>query len=235
MSWYSRCLWCGGPFNGGNCRRCTNVSFRDELVRNPDPISNDETPDFSYPPSQPQTPSLEQLHCFECKDPLEEGERCQRYTCKWCGNGLSKGFCFFCASIDEKSSINVPNPNSFNDTPNIFTHPPQPQNRATIKTLCQPMNQNYFEPNPNYNSNYSGFDQPPQYSINHQPQIIHEDQEWINDDDYKESTIPLNEIVSQIPSSIVINTSPPVLPIEDPKDSLIMGDEDLSTIPMEIE
>ncbi|GJW88016.1 hypothetical protein Tco_0163356 [Tanacetum coccineum] len=29
---------------------------------------------------------------------------------------------------------------------------------------CQPMNQNHFE----HNSNYSGFDQPPQYSINHQ-------------------------------------------------------------------
>nr|GEV59169.1 hypothetical protein [Tanacetum cinerariifolium] len=24
MSWYLRCSWCGGPFNGGNCRRCTN-------------------------------------------------------------------------------------------------------------------------------------------------------------------------------------------------------------------
>ncbi|GJY58260.1 MAK10-like protein, partial [Tanacetum coccineum] len=43
-----------------------------------------------------------------------------------------------------------------------------------------------------------------------------------------ESTIPLNEIISQIPPSIAIT---PVLPIEDPKDSLIMGDENLSTIP----
>ncbi|GJX05443.1 hypothetical protein Tco_0191359, partial [Tanacetum coccineum] len=95
------------------------------------------------------------------------------------------------------------------------------------------------------------------YSIDHQPQIIQEDQQWISDkliksnneilesvrsmfeefrereqaanlstyttkpsrrfnslyddDDYEESTIPLNEIVSQIPPS-----SPPVLPIEDP-------------------
>ncbi|GJY32356.1 hypothetical protein Tco_0415851 [Tanacetum coccineum] len=54
MSWFSRCSWCGGPFNGGNCRRCTNVSFGDEFVRNPDPISYDETPNFSYPPPQPQ-------------------------------------------------------------------------------------------------------------------------------------------------------------------------------------
>nr|GEX13299.1 hypothetical protein [Tanacetum cinerariifolium] len=41
------------------------------------------------------------------------------------------------------------------------------------------------------------------------------------------STIPLNEITYQIPLPIAII---PVLPIKDPEDSLIMGDEDLSTI-----
>nr|GEW29757.1 hypothetical protein [Tanacetum cinerariifolium] len=217
-----------GPFNRENCRRCTNVSFKDELVRNLDPISNDETPDFSYPPSQPQTSSLDQFHCFWCGDPLEDRVRYQRCTCKWCGNGLSKGLCFFCVSRDEISSINVPNPNSFNDTSNIFTQPPQPQYETYSCELCgndshygydypprfplvyeqepsynqnfgdnyfsqnspsfpqqylccdncggphesfqcQPMNQNFYDPNPSDSSNYSGFDQPPQYSINHQP------------------------------------------------------------------
>ncbi|GJU82905.1 hypothetical protein Tco_1285270 [Tanacetum coccineum] len=33
------------------------------------------------------------------------------------------------------------------------------------------MNQNYFEPNPIYNSSYFGFNQPPQYSINHQEDL----------------------------------------------------------------
>ncbi|GJZ66286.1 hypothetical protein Tco_0622982 [Tanacetum coccineum] len=51
---------------------------------------------------------------------------------------------------------------------------------------------------------------------------------FYDDDDYEESNIPLNEIVSQIPSSIAIT---PVLPTMEPEDSLIMGDEDLSTIP----
>ncbi|GJW89660.1 hypothetical protein Tco_0167213 [Tanacetum coccineum] len=41
-------------------------------------------------------------------------------------------------------------------------------------------------------------------------------------------TIPLNEIISQIPSSIAITL---VLPTMEPDDSLIMGDENLSTIP----
>ncbi|GJV00036.1 hypothetical protein Tco_1329306 [Tanacetum coccineum] len=44
----------------------------------------------------------------------------------------------------------------------------------------------------------------------------------------QESTIPLNEITSQNPSSIAIT---PVLPIMEPEDSLIMGDQNLSTIP----
>ncbi|GJU12116.1 ribonuclease H-like domain-containing protein [Tanacetum coccineum] len=44
----------------------------------------------------------------------------------------------------------------------------------------------------------------------------------------KESTIPLNEIDSQIPSSIAIT---PVLSTLEPEDYLIMGDEELSIIP----
>ncbi|GJS26494.1 hypothetical protein Tco_0487114 [Tanacetum coccineum] len=146
------------------------------------------------------------------------------------------------------------------------------RNRATIKTLCQPRNQNFYEPNLCYNSNSSGFDQPPQYSIDHQPQSIQEDLKELikshkdelfktmqsvvemfrqreqaanlsthtpepsrrfnsicyDDDDDEESTIPLNEIISQIPPSIAIT---PVLPTMEPEDSLIMGDEDLRTIP----
>ncbi|GJY49679.1 hypothetical protein Tco_0439635 [Tanacetum coccineum] len=49
-----------------------------------------------------------------------------------------------------------------------------------------------------------------------------------DDYDYEESTIPLNEIDSQIPLSMAIT---PVLPTLEPEDSLIMGDEQLSTIP----
>ncbi|GJY51762.1 hypothetical protein Tco_0442609 [Tanacetum coccineum] len=49
-----------------------------------------------------------------------------------------------------------------------------------------------------------------------------------DDNDDEESTIPLNEIISQIPPSIAIT---PVLPTMEPEDSLNMGDEYLSTIP----
>ncbi|GJR29062.1 hypothetical protein Tco_1105294 [Tanacetum coccineum] len=57
------------------------------------------------------------------------------------------------------------------------------------------------------------------------PPIFYDDDD---DYDYGESTIPLNEIVSQIPPSIAIT---PVLPTLEPEDSLSMGDEHLSTNP----
>ncbi|GKD54717.1 hypothetical protein Tco_1288104, partial [Tanacetum coccineum] len=222
MSWFSRCSWCGGPFNGGNCRRCTNVIFEDEPVY--DSNSYNQTPKFSNPPSQPQTSSINQFHCFHCKDPLEDGVRCQRCTCKWCGYAIREGSCWICPSKDRNLSIDAPN--SFNDLPNVFTHPPQPQYDTYSCELygnyshhgydcpprfplvyeqepsynqnfsdnyypqnspsfpqqylccenygrphecfqCQSINQNYFE----HNSNYSGFDQPPQYSIDHQEDL----------------------------------------------------------------
>ncbi|GJU92520.1 hypothetical protein Tco_1304943 [Tanacetum coccineum] len=49
-----------------------------------------------------------------------------------------------------------------------------------------------------------------------------------DDDDDEESTIPLSEIISQLPPSIAIT---PVLPTMEPMDSLNIGDEHLSTIP----
>nr|GFB42829.1 hypothetical protein [Tanacetum cinerariifolium] len=53
-----------------------------------------------------------------------------------------------------------------------------------------------------------------------------------DDDDYdNESIISTNTDIFETPSSIVINTSPPILPIEDHDDSLIMGNEELNTFP----
>ncbi|GJV93854.1 hypothetical protein Tco_1541667 [Tanacetum coccineum] len=224
MSWFSRYSWCGGPFNDGNCRHCTNVSFRDEPVYDSNPNSYNQTPDISNTHSQPLTSSFNQFHCFHCKDPLEDGVRCQRCTCVRCGHYLGDGFCSFCNSEAGNSFVNYLNPNSFNNPPKFSNYPPQPQYETYSCELCgndshygydcppqfplvykqepsynqnfsdnyylqnspsfsqqylccenyggphesfqcQPMNQNYFEPN------YSGFDQPPQYSINHQEDL----------------------------------------------------------------
>ncbi|GJX21378.1 hypothetical protein Tco_0224055 [Tanacetum coccineum] len=49
-----------------------------------------------------------------------------------------------------------------------------------------------------------------------------------DDYDYEERSIPLRDIISELPPSIAITS---VLPTLEPEDSLIMGDEELSNIP----
>ncbi|GKA78851.1 hypothetical protein Tco_0785388 [Tanacetum coccineum] len=80
---------------------------------------------------------------------------------------------------------------------------------------------------------HHGYDCPPRFPLganisNHTTEPSRCFNSFYDDDDYEESTIPLNDIVSQIPPSIAIT---PVLPTLEPEDSLSMGDEHLSTIP----
>ncbi|GKC04465.1 hypothetical protein Tco_0996075 [Tanacetum coccineum] len=64
---------------------------------------------------------------------------------------------------------------------------------------------------------------------NHDPlqSFIYQDDDNDDDDYDEESTIPMNEIISQLHLSIA---TIPVLPIKEPDDSLIMEDEDINTI-----
>ncbi|GJR59065.1 hypothetical protein Tco_1501227 [Tanacetum coccineum] len=110
-----------------------------------------------------------------CGVPLEDGVRCQRCTCKWCGYGLREGFCLFCASRDGNSYIDAPNPNSFNDPPNVFIHPSQPQYESYSCELCG-------------NIAHYGFDCPPRDSL------------IMGDEDL--STIPEKESDKVIKSSV---------------------------------
>ncbi|GJS98342.1 hypothetical protein Tco_0819512 [Tanacetum coccineum] len=172
MSWYSQCSWCGGPFNSGNCRRCTNMSFGEEFVRNPDPISNDETPEFSYPPSQPQ---YESNLCEKCGNDSHYGYDCSPrfplvYEQEPCYNqNYSENYypqnspsfppqylcCTRCGGPHEifqcdQLMFDEPYCANYMDSHESFQ--------------CQPMNQNHFE----HNSNYFGFDQTPQFFVTHQ-------------------------------------------------------------------
>ncbi|GKE56058.1 hypothetical protein Tco_1495243, partial [Tanacetum coccineum] len=119
MYGFKECSSCEALYNKEHC--CSNVSFVDNFVRDPNPNYYP-----SYSPLQPQTSSFNQRRCFHCEDTLEEDEYCKRCTCKKCGSGLSKGFCFICASSNENSSIDDSNPNSFIDSPKVFNPPSQP-------------------------------------------------------------------------------------------------------------
>nr|GEX98785.1 hypothetical protein [Tanacetum cinerariifolium] len=126
MSWFMRCSRCGGPFNGENCQCCTNVSFGDEFVRNPDPISYDETPDFSYAHPQPQT-----------------------YSCELCGNDYHYGYdCPPRQRMNDVHNIWIESKNELLNTmqslcemilqreqaANLSTHTPEPSRR--FNSLC---------------------------------------------------------------------------------------------------
>ncbi|GKD07368.1 hypothetical protein Tco_1187053 [Tanacetum coccineum] len=108
--------------------------------------------------------------CYKCGDSLD-GIFCQRCTCKSCGNGAHIGYncppkapiisnpeqCNqtinelphsvhpTCNYEDENSK-----PNSFNDSPSVFTHPPQLQFETYLCELCG-------------NNAHYGYDCPPQF------------------------------------------------------------------------
>ncbi|GKA24277.1 hypothetical protein Tco_0710310 [Tanacetum coccineum] len=135
------------------CSYCASKA-ENSFAYDPNPNSFDNSPNFSYPPPQPQ---------FET------------YSCELCGNDSHYGYDF---------PLRVPlvyepepcyNPNS---SDNYYPHDsPSCSQQYLCCTYCggphydyqcQPINETYYEPNPNYDS--SGFDQPqpPQDSVDHQ-------------------------------------------------------------------
>ncbi|GJY17946.1 hypothetical protein Tco_0389437 [Tanacetum coccineum] len=261
MSSYNHfgCSWCGGPFNGGNCPGCSSVGSGNEFVYDPNPYSYNETPNFFNQPPQPQY---------------------ETYSCELCGNDSHYGF-----DCPPRLPLVYEQEPCYNQN---FSDNYYPQNSPSFSQQylccencggphesfqCQPMNQNHFE----HNSNYSGFDQPPQYSINHQEDLnqqrisdVHDGWDKLeesyneifnmvrsfcemviqrkqaanisthtpepsrhfnftcdDDDDDEEYSIPLKDM-PQISPSIALA---PVSSIMEPEDSLIMGNEELSTIP----
>ncbi|GKE32334.1 hypothetical protein Tco_1451656, partial [Tanacetum coccineum] len=138
------------------------------------------------------------------------GQTCDGFYCYLCP--LNGGFCSFCPSRAGNSFAYDPNPNSFDDSQNLFDYPPQPQYQTYSYELC---------------GNDAHLDL----------QIISEElAEYINslswnrpafyDDDDDEYTIQYREYLENSSNAIT-----PVLPIEEPDNSLSMGDEHLSTIP----
>ncbi|GJS14657.1 hypothetical protein Tco_0409129 [Tanacetum coccineum] len=160
MSSYNHpsCSCCGGPFNGGNCPSCSSVGSGNEFVYDPNPYSYNETPNFfnqppHYSPSQYET-----------------------YSCEFCRNDAYYGY-------DCPPQV----PFVYNQDPCFnqnFDNFPQTSPNFQQQYLCcencggphetfqcQPLNQNFYEPNHGYNSNSFGFDQsqPPQFPVIHQP------------------------------------------------------------------
>ncbi|GJX18138.1 hypothetical protein Tco_0218970 [Tanacetum coccineum] len=138
----------------------------------------------------------------------------------YCGGPFNGGNCLSCGIIGaENKFVHDPNPFPYKNTPNFYDQPPQPQYQQYSLQLCG-------------NDSHYGFDCPPRLplekELRQRKQVANlsthtpEPSRRFNftcyddDDDDEERTIPLGEIIAQLPPSIVITTSPPVLPIEDP-------------------
>ncbi|GJW11102.1 hypothetical protein Tco_1576929 [Tanacetum coccineum] len=221
------CSSCGALYNK-SCG-CSKGGFVDKFVRDPN-----KAPDS---PPHPHTFSFNQRHCFYCKNVLGDGEFSQRCTCMRCGSGLSKGLCLIYAS----RYGNNPNPNSLNDSPNIFENvsqsPPLIDHHCCYgdgSSVTYDSTPNFVDDSPNV---FTLPSQPPTYSFEFCGNDAHYGYDcppqkipiYYDDDDDEESSIPLRDIIiSELPPCIVIM---PVLLTEEPVDSLIIEDKHLDTIP----
>ncbi|GJW43733.1 hypothetical protein Tco_0072532 [Tanacetum coccineum] len=137
------CGWCGNKLDDGFCSYCASKDGN-SFAYNPNPNSFDNSPNFSYPPPQPQ---------FET------------YSCELCGNDSHYGY--DCPS--RVPLVYEPEP-CYNQN---FSDNYYPQDSPSFSQQylccaycggphfdyqCQPINETYYEPNPSYDS--SGFDQP---------------------------------------------------------------------------
>ncbi|GJX33732.1 hypothetical protein Tco_0245289 [Tanacetum coccineum] len=158
MSSYNHfgCSYCGGPFNGGNCPSCSSVGSGNEFVYDPNPYSYNETPNFFNQPPQYQY---------------------ETYSCEFCGGNSHPDF--DCQTGNTPVFDQGPCYNQdFGFNQPLHYSPSQPQQFPCENYgvphenfQCQPLNQNFYEPNHYYNSNCSGLDQlqPPQFSVIHHP------------------------------------------------------------------
>ncbi|GKD17772.1 hypothetical protein Tco_1206930, partial [Tanacetum coccineum] len=165
------CLGCGNPLDDLPFRYCTyeecgyynrevpclgcNSKTKNSFTYEPTPYSYNDSPNLINPPPLPQT-----------------------YSCELCGNDHHYGS----DCLPQFPLVYEPEPRyNQNYSDNFY-----PQNSLSYPQQylccencggphetfqCQPLNQNYSEPNPCYNSNSSGFDQfqPLQYFVVHQP------------------------------------------------------------------
>ncbi|GJV64567.1 hypothetical protein Tco_1475395 [Tanacetum coccineum] len=147
--------YCGGPFNGGNCTRCSSVGSGNEFVYDPNPYSYNETPSFLKPTSQPHYSPI-QYEMYSCSlwKRANYGYDCPPQV----PFVYNQDPCF------NQNFDNFPQTSpSFQQQYLCCENCGGPQ--------CQPLNQNFYEPNHFYNSNSSGFDQfqPPHYPVSFQP------------------------------------------------------------------
>ncbi|GJV92554.1 retrovirus-related pol polyprotein from transposon TNT 1-94, partial [Tanacetum coccineum] len=156
---FSRCSWCGGPFNRGNCQHCTNVSFRDEPVYDSNPNSYNQTPDFSNPlphhnyetDSRSDTGAAFQAEFIKLQQNFERFMAQQ--SCSYCGGPFNSKNCPSCSIVGVGNELlHDPNPFSYDNTPDFYDQPPQHHVETYSCELCG-------------NDSHYGYDFPPRFPL----------------------------------------------------------------------
>ncbi|GKB73304.1 hypothetical protein Tco_0934716 [Tanacetum coccineum] len=162
---------------------------------------------------------------WNCGNPLDDLP-CRYCTCEWCGYYNRGVPCLGCNSETESLFTYEPTSYSYNDSSNLINPPPQPQTYSSVKEeQNQPENiQELLLKLINDWQILNGIqlkqeEQAAKVSSQYCKPLI------FYDDDDEESSIPLRDIIYELPLSVAIT---PDLPITD---SLIMKDEHLNTIP----
>nr|GEV33399.1 hypothetical protein [Tanacetum cinerariifolium] len=154
--------------------------------------------------------------CYKCGDSLDDFF-CHQCTYEFCGNCAHDGY-------------NCPSHVPFIQTLSSFPqqYPCCEDCGGPHETFqCQPMN--YFDSNPCYDSNYSGFNQiePPKYSVNPSLNIQNK---------HSDHELFISKLIQQkLRNEYAQPFSPIAITFDiqtgEPEDSLSMGDEHLDTIP----
>ncbi|GKB40492.1 hypothetical protein Tco_0885434 [Tanacetum coccineum] len=196
MDGFKECSSCGALYNREHC--CSNVSSVDNFVRDPNPISYDETPDSSQQPPR---------NCSKCGGPFG-GLHCRQCTCDRCRKKFMVEVCSLCCGEDGKLFDNCPNltyfkdfynslqqpqthsAESFNDNPNFGYTPQEPfvynQDPSEIFSqsrcgdplddlFCQRCTCKFYGINAHY-----GYDCPPQVPFIYNPEPCY-NQDFEND------------------------------------------------------
>nr|GEW30642.1 hypothetical protein [Tanacetum cinerariifolium] len=239
---YARCARCGHLVDGPYCQGCALLrkELKEDLVthfqdfQNTPKSSDDSTNVVNVPR---ETFVVKQDH----GNVLGDGESCQRCTCTRCGSGLSKGPCYICGN----------NQNSLNDSPSISENPSQSpphinhhcfyecgdaldgifyQRCTSPKVLLLAWDRVFEIKDAFGNKQYKPEDIQELFrKLLNDVQNIHEElAECINTPGRNRPAVYDDDDDDDMDYTIAIT---PVLFIEEPDNSLSMGDEHLDTIP----
>ncbi|GJX56130.1 hypothetical protein Tco_0286027 [Tanacetum coccineum] len=208
------CYKCGDSLDDIFCQRCTCKS-----------CGNGAHIGYNFPPKASIISNPEQ--CNQTIDELSQTLPSVHPTCD---------------SGDENSFTYDSKPNSVNDSPNIFNPSPMYscefcRTDASYGHYCEEIDDEYERDSEikinQLLQDYSGLD----IEMRKKERVLREEKylavsQRIKSICYDEDdSIPLRDIIARYSPSVAITSSPPVLPTEEPEDSLIMGDEHLDTIP----